>query len=524
MNKPSQQELEQQFPIVLVMFATLLGLIVRIVAPMQASFPLNDGGLFYVMIRDIQQNGYALPTFTSYNFADLPFAYPPLAFYLTALLADITKLDLLTLLRILPAIVSAATVPAFYLLARQLLPDRLTASIAAICFALIPRGFEWLIMGGGITRSFGLLLALLTMQAAVQLFKTGQPRFIPSTLAWGALLVATHPEATLQTAIMVLISYFFFSRTLKGMLHSALVAAGILALTSPWWWTVVQRHGFSTLMAASQAAQADSINLITRLVIIFRFEFTNEQFLQIFGALGLIGLVISLAERKYFLPIWLLLLPLLEPRSALLYAAIPLVMLTGYALAGYIFPLFSRLSGQGHDNTPLDTLNSRTVKWFLGVLIIFSVMSAYNLAATIQSNFTLTQPDQDAFQWVKVNTPPGSEFLILTGQHHLRDAVSEWFPVLAERRSQATVFGYEWVPDGRFGERIEAYQTLQACLYKDSTCLNEWNRQTGANFSYVYLWNPADPKRYPLGIYLEQDNGYELVFQNESSMIFHKTK
>src|SRR3990172_6153987 len=98
MNRIAPEIQEKQFTLVFVSLATLLGLFVRIVAPIQASFPLNDGALFYAMIRDIQQNNYALPAVTTYNFAGLPLAYPPLAFYITGLLADMFHADMLDLL------------------------------------------------------------------------------------------------------------------------------------------------------------------------------------------------------------------------------------------------------------------------------------------------------------------------------------------------------------------------------------------------------------------------------------------
>ncbi|MDO9302752.1 MAG: hypothetical protein Q7T89_15305, partial [Anaerolineales bacterium] len=68
--------------------ALLFGAVVRFVPAASNGFPLNDGGMFYTMIRDLQANHYILPQFTSYNFADIPFAYPPLGFYIAASLSD----------------------------------------------------------------------------------------------------------------------------------------------------------------------------------------------------------------------------------------------------------------------------------------------------------------------------------------------------------------------------------------------------------------------------------------------------
>lgn len=64
------------------MTAVTLGLILRLLPALSADFPLNDGGLFYLMTRELQGAHYALPVYTSYNSAQIPFAYPPLAFYI----------------------------------------------------------------------------------------------------------------------------------------------------------------------------------------------------------------------------------------------------------------------------------------------------------------------------------------------------------------------------------------------------------------------------------------------------------
>ena len=47
---------------------------------------LADGGLFYAMVGDIIAAGFALPDTISYQHDIIPFAYPPLAFYVAALI------------------------------------------------------------------------------------------------------------------------------------------------------------------------------------------------------------------------------------------------------------------------------------------------------------------------------------------------------------------------------------------------------------------------------------------------------
>ena len=71
----------------------LLGTFVRFNPAILARFAINDGGMFAVMIDDLKANHYLIPAVTSYNHAGIPFAYPPLGFYLGALATDLFGSD-----------------------------------------------------------------------------------------------------------------------------------------------------------------------------------------------------------------------------------------------------------------------------------------------------------------------------------------------------------------------------------------------------------------------------------------------
>src|SRR3990172_1547106 len=199
-----------------VFFFTLIGLAVRLAAPLQAAFPLNDGGLFYAMIVDLQEAGYALPVYATYNAATIPFAYPPLAFYLTGWLADLLRIPTLELVRLLPAVISALTIPAFYSLAKEITSSKVQIVLAVFAFAVLPRDFAWLVMGGGITRSFGLFFALLTMATTYRFYSGYKARHFLACILFGALTAVTHPEATVHAAITALVFFLWKDRSIKG--------------------------------------------------------------------------------------------------------------------------------------------------------------------------------------------------------------------------------------------------------------------------------------------------------------------
>lgn len=505
-------------------FIFLIGLGIRLSEPLRANFPLNDGGLFYAMIEDLKSAGYGLPAYATYNGGAIPFAYPPFAFYVTGLISDFTNIPLLGILRLLPAFVSSLCILAFYLLARQITASNTQTILSTLAFALLPRTFDWLIMGGGVTRSFGLLFALLTMTFVFRLFTSHSGRTFWACILLGALVVLAHPEATVHTAITCLVFFLWKGRSRWSLGVSFGIAASILVLTSPWWGLIIFRHSLDPFLASINAARQNSFNPLVGLVVFFRFLFADEPYLTILSSIGAIGFFASLARRQTLLPAWLLILHLVEPRGGTLYMMIPLALLIGYALENILLPA---LRPKGDNPTPANAryafesiMHVKSSRYFLIFLFIYSVISAYTTSFNIKNDLSIKLQDQQAFTWVREHTPQHANFILITGQNPLRDAWSEWFPVVAKRKSLATVFGYEWVNDGKFADRINAYKDLQACKSRDALCLDEWTRKYGETIDYVYIKQPSESGPFVLNIYLDQNPSYKIVFQNEQTAIY----
>ena len=97
----------------------VFGIAVRILPLLRVDFPLVDGGMFYSMIKDLQTANFSLPMFTTYNNAQIPFAYPPLAFYLAGILNAATNISILNILQWMPVIVTILNIPLFFYFAKQ---------------------------------------------------------------------------------------------------------------------------------------------------------------------------------------------------------------------------------------------------------------------------------------------------------------------------------------------------------------------------------------------------------------------
>ena len=163
---------------------------------------------------------------TSYNGGSIPFTYPPLGFYLTAGLHLTTGASLLDVMAWLPALIATLTIPAFYLLARRLLERSDLALMATLAFALIPRSYEWLIMGGGITRAPGMLFALLALAAVIRLVH--RPTWKDASLL--GILIALTALSHLEMAWFTFFSLLLLAaltRPTRAVWTAARVALGL---------------------------------------------------------------------------------------------------------------------------------------------------------------------------------------------------------------------------------------------------------------------------------------------------------
>ena len=298
-------------PDLLLIAAMIFGSFVRFNPTIVYGFTIKQGGMFAVMIDNLRQNHYLIPQYTTYNHLDIPYAYPPLGFYLGALAADLFGLSADQVLRWLPAFFASLSVLAFYLLASQLMKSKYQAAVSTLFFALMPRAFSWFVTGAGLTRSLGQFFMLLTLAAVVKLYKQGNRRDILWAGLFGGLTVMSHPEVALHTSIASVFLWVMLSRSRKGFIHSLGVAAVVLLITSPWWATVVSYHGIEPMLNAAQTGQKASAVLF----LLF-FAFTEEPYATFLAILGLIGVVYSLIRRDYLLPLWIVIPFIVEGRSA----------------------------------------------------------------------------------------------------------------------------------------------------------------------------------------------------------------
>lgn len=504
------------WPALFLFTALLFGAVVRFWPVITNGFPLNDGGMFYTMIRDLKANHYLLPEFTTYNFADIPFAYPPLGFYIAASLSDLLPVSELGVLLWLPALVNTLSILVFYKLAEQILPSRMSAALAVLVYALSPRAFLWQVMGGGITRAFGMLFLLLMLWQAVQLFKEYSHKKLLLTVLFGAGAVLSHPQTALHAVLGGALIFAFYGRKKRGIISAFSTALGVALLTSPWWGTVLSRYGMQPFISAGQTSQ----RTLESYLGILRFDGLGDTLFLPILLFALIGIWIASKRREFFLIFWAMLAYLIDPRGGDGIALLPLSMLAGMGLLK-----LSALISRSDDEQAEVVMMKRASQ-----ILAFSLMFYFILVASIFDfqlvNTSLKSSDLKMIEWVDKNIADGKVFLLATGREFsMSDPMQEWFPALTGQYSATTMQGLEWTFGDRFFTWYDQLIEFQHCA--DVNCVSEWSVRNGVDYDYLIVTIPSENDNsemvnslQSLGISARTSALHLLVYESENALVF----
>jgi hypothetical protein len=503
---------------------------IRVMIVLGSSFPVNDGGMFYAMVRDIQASSYRLPAFSSYNGMHIPFFYPPLGFYLAGVLNDLTPMSLLTIFRVVPLTLSILMLFAFFLLARDLLESRIARVMAVTFFGLLQPSYAWTVMGGGMTRALGFLLAILSIYAVRRMYvMPGRGRVVLAGVLC-ALTMLSHIEMAWLVCIIGGVLFIAHGRNRSGILRTLAVFGLVVVLSAPWWVEAFRNDGLAPLRAAVSSSHS---SLATPFVFLTKFDPSVQPMFDVIGALAIVGIVASIRNRQYFLPAWMLSIALFDQRAFFTSTTVAVALLAAVGLTDVVLPFVSDRSqpeaaspALAADSDPGDS------RGWLPVAVLLVAFAYPFLAAVLSTGALvgLSPSERSAMAWVQANTPASSRFVVVTGQPWPIDRNAEWFPVIAGRRSVATVQGSEWLPNDAFDKLQANSKSLHSCAEGDGDCLAAWAQETNNPFDYVYIVAAAGPADRPgatsccenlIGA-LRTDPRYELAYSGAGATIFRR--
>jgi len=303
--------------------------------------PFRPGGLFLEFARQILDNGFRMPLrIPFYSEGGIPFAYPPLPFYVLAGLLHIFPSSEIVIANLLPPLTSLVSLPLFLQLTKEWKLDRATQIGAMFAFAAMPAAFIEQIESAGLAEAFGQIATILlaiSLTRAYRSHSTG--KCLLAGLAWAISVVSSPGSAYASAPMFVLFAaaWLLRDKERKPLIGAflPLLATGLAAalLSSPYWWTVVRNHGIGVFTASIEAQNGGTVGWIRfALSRIIAFNVAGGAFGFWANALVLAGVIWALLRRRWVLVTWFLIL-ISVPSEGRWLVPLPASILAGLGIA-----------------------------------------------------------------------------------------------------------------------------------------------------------------------------------------------
>ena len=512
--------------------ALLVGCLVSASYLVSHPYPAYGAGM-YLQIAEQIQAGYQLPRQVNLYTEGLPFAYPPLQMYAAAVIRDFTGVGPITYSRVVPPVVTVAYLVPYYLVASELLETRRKAGLATLLLAVTPETLQWHLSAGGIVRAPAFFLALSGVYVGVRLFRTSRATWVVPGIVLFGLTVLSHPVYPVFFGVTWLLLYLFFDRSVRGLVAGAVVASGGVLLAAPWWTQVAARHGIEIFTAAAgthNGLGGGGAQLLSLFVYPIGPSITTGFYLALIGATAYVVMT-----RRFFLPAWMIAAGYAVGKNRFLFVAGSMMVAT--ALVELTEPevrrQFLRVGEVRAAVRPDGGFPQLNADHVATVALVVAAMSAASVGVLFAGGHlpnahagSPSQPafmdasDDEAMQWVKVNTPADAEFVVLGDQ-------AEWFPLLTDRPIQVGPWGVEWTSPARYQAQLSLFRDSSTCA--TANCLTRTlSGEASPEYVYVpkgtytvrgfeYVQSPA--MRHTL----VASQRYRLAFENDGVMIFRLT-
>jgi len=487
--------------------ALLLGAALRFYLPLVSDFPIRDGGMFLVAAREIGRQGFALPATLPYPtiVPNIPFCYPPLAFYLVALL-QLVGVSLETSLRFVPAFFSTACIWAMWRLGLAVFADwekrDSIAGLSALTFALLPWSSLPLFSGGGLTRAPGFFLALWGVERAILFWRDGHKRAFWSAAVLLALCLATHLERARFFTVALFLVWLVYNRSWRGLASVFTCIGAALLFSSPWWGLCLARFGTAPFLASYASGGRDWVGA-PRWITVYGAEY--QPLLVWFSLLGML----IYWRRLPFLWLWFGVIVMTEVRSGRSFISAP----ESLAAAA----MFFRVGAPQGSETATASTRARMLTR-VAFAALFATWLGYESLYTATHSMVLPRSQRAAMRWCRDHTSPEARFLVIPaywGRHWAEDLEGEWFPALTGRAAPLTVQASEWLPNGGFARQQRRHNVL-ALTRNWAAIQRAVDVEPGVSYNYVFV--PQTRPQIEKGV--RADPHWKLVFANEGAHIY----
>jgi hypothetical protein len=499
--------------------AILLGIFLRLLPHIFMGFssnlPLNNGGLYLFFSEIIAQNNFSYPTsIPFYTENGIPFAYPPLIFYLLALMSTLFPVSLLTLLIYSPTIISIVCIFAFYFLVKELFSEKSLVLVSTVIFALYPPLIAYSAQGLFLVHGVGTLLFILGFILVLRWMKCKDDRFIFFIGILFGLLLVSSPRCAFAYALLLL-TVALLSPRKKTFFDLAFIVIIAAVMSSFWWITVIRNHGINVLLNGFMVRQPSAVFDV--FINIYLYNFYNYQLSLM--VICLFGLFYYIMKKEFFLPVLFLLLVISGGYGVV---SIPLVLIIILFSVGMVNVIYPALKFILNADTPGKTL----VSLFFTLLVVTLILGGSYIQNQdfFQSRYPALKDDEqgnfEAMNWIYQNTENSSAFIVkdvIASEQKNRFWIGDWFPAITHRKTLNTFYGNEWT------NRPQLWLAdLELSTCKDTRCFENVSSKYNLNYTHVYIIKYPE-NGYIISSFADSDD-YSLIFENSKVMVFrHST-
>lgn len=495
-----------------------MGVAVLMIIAAYYGHPAPDPPALYLeMARSIEQAGYGIPTTVIHHTkGGLPFAYPPLAFYTMAVLKDLTPLTYLEIATgmtwveyVIFALVSA-------IFARTLFADRTRWHhiVASVLIVVTPAIYFWqLLQPSGSVRLMGQIFLVAGLVYGLRLFRDGERSARLPAVVLFAGTILSHPSYVPFFGVSYLLMYAVYDRSVKGVIWGATVAIGGIVVTAPWWGLIVSRHGVKVFLYAAGTHGGVGARTSVRPLLAVLLPTDGRYTPLRIWSLATIGGLYCLLQRRWFLPLWILITSILF--QPVRFIAFVEAFLVTVAVCEVVLPMLRKhdlsLDVQRFDYAPLSRWREfdrqLVSSVIIGVLLLGTVVTGMGFAHTNQR----TGPPPafyDATEWLQEETASDTTIVSYVRTGHVA--------FYSQRTVLNTPWGAEWKGDGAFKQYKQQNGELRSC--SQPACLSQLLTDFGYQPDYIIArTGQLDQSTF------DDTRTYRPVYSNQQFVIYKYT-
>lgn len=413
--------------------------------------PYGYGGLYALFSETLAKNSFILPSLVPYyGPGGIPFAYPPLAFYLMGFITKIFSMSSLNYMRFFPSIFMLGNLLAVYFLARDLGFRKVGAFCAAFLFQTSIWNYSYHFGAEGVVRGLAFNFTLWGFIFLNRSFKgNSRKTCIIAAILFG-MTILTHLNYAVFWGVLT-ISLFIVSPKedlLNRFGRILLVGAGGLFIAAPWIITIIHNFGLQVFQNAARTHGATIIFELVSQPNLIASRILNPMILTeypMFEILAVIGFFVQIIRKRFFIPVWSVLTILIIGEY------FHLLSISNAFLAGLVLEDVLEFIHRQLKQAPWKTILSYGA---IGSILLICIWSSYPsmvYAPSLTNDLINTA--------VKINeiTPPSAKYLLISSD--LADM--EWFTYFAKREPIVSAFGSEWV--GKYYQQQGYISKIQEC-------------------------------------------------------------